>query len=197
MLSVIFQKLLYRTQGRMQPWGRCAALGFFLIMGPVALARYWKPVTWWGEHTALSTIPPSKPAPAFDACWGILVDPTRQESTSPAPLKSWTNGPSPQRPLNTSWNNWCLGHGCSERRGQKQEPSSGPLPLSWLTVLCWQPHAGFKPKKEPSVQGMFLLLCNAVYILGKVLLLLLKEIISVESLSRNLISINPESLQQC
>lgn len=89
-------------------------------------------VTWRGEPTALSTILPSKPAPAFDACWGILVDPIRQESTSPAPLKSWTNGPSPWRPLNTSWNNWCLAHGCSEILWQKQRPSSVPyLSAGW------------------------------------------------------------------
>lgn len=139
-------------------------------------------VTWRGDPTALSTILPSKPAPAFDVCWAILVEPIRQESTSPAPLKSWTNGLSPWRPLNTSWNNWCLAHGCSEILWQKQRSSLGPLPLSWLTVLCWQPPTGSKPKKEPPVQGMLLLLCNAIYILGKVLILLLKKVISVEFL---------------
>lgn len=145
--------------------------------------QYWKLVTWgWGRHKVLSTILPSKPAPAFGACRGILIDPNRQDPISPAPLKSWTKAPSPQRPLNTSWKNWRLAHGCSEILWQKQEPSSGPLTLSWLTKRCWQPPAGFKPKRESPVQGMFLLLCNSIYILYKVPILLLKEVISAESL---------------
>lgn len=51
MLSVIFQKLWHPARGWMQPWGGCAAPGFFLVMRPAVLARYWKLVTWGGGST--------------------------------------------------------------------------------------------------------------------------------------------------
>lgn len=147
MLSEIFQKLLHPGQGWMQPWRACAALSFFLIMRSADLvleachlgAREWGMGD--GNHTALSTILPSKPAPAFDACWGVLVDLLRQEAISTAPLKSWTNGLSLRRPLNSSWNNWCLAHSCSdpmtETEAQLRSPTSQLADHTLLAASHW------------------------------------------------------------
>lgn len=108
----------------------------------------------------------------------IIPGAIRWESTFPALLKSWTPGSYPQRPLNTSWNlmacPWTI-------RGSRTEEGAQ---FFSLTIPHWLPLMGFKPKKEHLLQCMLLLSCNAIDSLGKVLLLLLKEVISVESLGR-------------
>lgn len=68
MLSEIFQKLLHPAQGWMKLQADCAALRFFLIMRPAALVLETSHLEGGEGHTVLSTILPSKAAPAFDDC---------------------------------------------------------------------------------------------------------------------------------